>query len=287
MAQVAPPKVLKWDGLDNFTMEVVADVGFLKRVEETRLYKMRRIADEVCELTAWGSDKKIAVETEEFYRRWQREAVIVDKEIRKASGSIPMLATHAQGPKLLIKRCLELEGVHLDPDAIARRKTRSSNPAQLQTEGGSLDDLTGSDSREFGIAFARTDWVEVASPNRHIRMSYKFQPRKHLFERVLGLGRAECNVDCAAEEVGKWMFFFCGNERAKMSTDKGNVARFVVSEKSKWDHVIATVKKAPVFFSDREFVFRIVAAKTERGEYVIGAEVSPASMFVHTVLWPG
>jgi hypothetical protein len=79
-------------------------------------------------------------------------------------------------------------------------------------------------------------------------------------------------VDSSAEEVAAWLMDYCNNERMRVSREKGNLARLMLRKKARVNDVtVATVKKMPIYLTNREFVTRMMW-KSEDGKVWIAFE---------------
>jgi hypothetical protein len=87
-----------------------------------------------------------------------------------------------------------------------------------------------------------------------------------------GTSRASVVIDASVVEGSSWMIDFCSSTRVRNAKESGNeVARIVVSEASRHDVVVATVKKLPFPLGNIEFVNRLIAF-TDGADTVVVAE---------------
>jgi hypothetical protein len=79
-------------------------------------------------------------------------------------------------------------------------------------------------------------WVEKKSPYKLI----KIKTQRNLVggdDRRVGLGMAECDVDCHPKEAAVWLFSYCSRERIHLSKQKSDVFRIIVEETSRHEQV--------------------------------------------------
>ena len=114
-------------------------------------------------------------------------------------------------------------------------------------------------------------WEVLESPCPDVEMWMKYIPPRN-GERSIATGKAVGVVDSSAEEVAAWLMDYCNNERMRISREEGNFARVMLREKARVNEVtVATVKKMPIYLTNREFVTRMMW-KSEEGKVWIAIE---------------
>ncbi|GMI28630.1 hypothetical protein TeGR_g11984 [Tetraparma gracilis] len=125
-------------------------------------------------------------------------------------------------------------------------------------------------------------WVEKKSPYKLI----KIKTQRNLVggdDRRVGLGMAECDVDCHPKEAAVWLFSYCSRERIHLSKQKSDVFRIIVEETSRHEQTIASVKKLPFPMRKREVVSHLLMFQDKPPEdggppdIVVCAEPVPTS----------
>ncbi|GMI48438.1 hypothetical protein TrCOL_g6642 [Triparma columacea] len=105
-------------------------------------------------------------------------------------------------------------------------------------------------------------WGPLESPYEGVKMQIKYRQQLR-GKKSIALGRALCEVDCAAEEAAAWYFEFCSTERMATDREEGNLARLEIQtyRGKPNEKVVATVKIFPKFISNREFVNKLTLRK--------------------------
>lgn len=122
---------------------------------------------------------------------------------------------------------------------------------------------------------------------RGVEMWMQYIPPKK-GEKSLVTGKAIGVLDCSAEEVAAWAVDYCNNEKMRISRERGNPARLMLTDnvgsgERDNEAVAATVKKFPFFLQDREFVAKFVW-KSEEGRVYLG-EASVATRRTERTLY--
>jgi len=76
-------------------------------------------------------------------------------------------------------------------------------------------------------------------------------------------------LDCSERDAMAWWFSFMRRENVKQSSEQGNPALMLANERSRHDHVVATIKKMPFPLHNREFVNRLVCCLDVNGDLLI------------------
>ncbi|GMH69388.1 hypothetical protein TL16_g05146 [Triparma laevis f. inornata] len=113
---------------------------------------------------------------------------------------------------------------------------------------------------------------------RGVEMWMQYIPPKK-GEKSLVTGKAIGVLDCSAEEVAAWAVDYCNNEKMRISRERGNPARLMLTDnvgsgERDNEAVAATVKKFPFFLQDREFVAKFVW-KSEEGRVYLAVVPEP------------
>jgi len=115
---------------------------------------------------------------------------------------------------------------------------------------------------EQGIGGELVDWTPITSPSPFVKMWLRL-PARRKGGRQLGIGRSSTIIDCSPQEALAWWFDYASRERVKISREKGNPARLVVTDIGPHDKVVATIKRATFMVHSREFVMRQLCVTDE------------------------
>jgi hypothetical protein len=180
-------------------------------------------------------------------------------------GSIPLMFVNAMLKKnIAIVDRLRLSFERKEKDVDSEVREALPNPPNIEDLSDEQKELLASC---LTLASRRGNLVKVGSPSPFVGMSMAYSsPQKG--ERSVALGRGEVVVDTSAHRALGWYFEFCSRERIRFSAEEGNLARICVQRLAPHDATYATVKRFPIFLSDREFVFRAVAAQ-DSGKYIV------------------
>ena len=112
------------------------------------------------------------------------------------------------------------------------------------------------------------EWEHLTSPSPFTTMCFQHtKPQKG--ERCIALGRALATIDCPMREAIAWYYASCSRERLRISTEGGSPARLVVQDHTVHDNVVATIKKMPFPFKNREFVGRQLCLRDSNGDLLL------------------
>ncbi|GMI28709.1 hypothetical protein TeGR_g6547, partial [Tetraparma gracilis] len=119
------------------------------------------------------------------------------------------------------------------------------------------------------------EWKAVKSLSPFVSMERKVFSGRNM------IGRATSVIHCPPAEVLIWFFYFDSRERTKASVEQRNPARVLISRPSAYDITGATVKRSPLLFWAREFVFRsLCCVESPGGDLLMASESVPASVRV-------
>ncbi|GMH92398.1 hypothetical protein TL16_g12337 [Triparma laevis f. inornata] len=118
-------------------------------------------------------------------------------------------------------------------------------------------------------------WTLLKSPSPNVEMSMKYIKSSGGFgTRTIAMARGKCVIDCSAEEMAAWVMDVCSNNSMRMSREEGHPARIRLRG-GNFDRVneatLATIKRMPLTFDNREFVYRHIW-KSEEGKVIIAFE---------------
>ena len=104
----------------------------------------------------------------------------------------------------------------------------------------------------------KLEWQPLKSKSPFVSMNMRFDAESsESANKSVAIGKAECQVDASAAEVSAWFWHYNSYERMQRHIAEGHPARLSLSESAAGnDQVLCTIKRMPLLFHDREFVFR-------------------------------
>jgi hypothetical protein len=217
--------------LDAAKAEIVSSRGF---------WRVKPLAPNVCEATyvaahslphfvAASYTRRVLEDVIALQKKLARNGAVVDGELRAVFPDPPTLKELLAGgePDVaeIIRNCEDLDFLHVgDNDWTLLRFDENSSP------------LVGK-------------WIKYAPPKKG--------------ERTIAVGKANTVVDSSARNVFGWMADYCSRERTRIGAEDADLTRFVVERRTPHDFIAATVKKMPMWFSNREYVNRVICAVDE------------------------